>query len=83
MITAINDGEELLYRPLNPVVKSALEEREGDKNYVINRFPFLRVTCLQKLSLNESTKTNQTNNLVSYKDKIGCNKSVIDGFILK
>jgi hypothetical protein len=83
MITAINDGEELIYRPLNSVVKSALEEREGDKNYVINRFPFLRVTCLQKLSLNESTKTDQTNNLVSYKDKIGCNKSVIDGFIFE
>lgn len=83
MITAINDGEELLYRPLNPVVKKALEEREGSKNSVINRVPFLRVTCLQKLSLNESTKTDQTNNLVSYKDKIGCNKSVVEGFIFE
>jgi len=83
MITAINDGEELLYRPLNPVVKKALEDREGSKNSVINRFPFLRVTCLQKLSLNESTKTDQTNNLVSYKDKIGCNKSVVEGFIFE
>jgi hypothetical protein len=83
MITAINEGEELLYRPLNPVVKKALEDREDDKNSIINRFPFLRISCLQKLSFNESTKSNQTNNLISYKDKIGCNKSVIEGFVFE
>jgi len=83
MITAINEGDELLYRPLNPVVKKALEDRESDKNSVINRFPFLRISCLQKLSFNESTKSNQTNNLISYKDKIGCNKSVIEGFVFE
>lgn len=90
MITILTPDEQLKYLPMNSVIKKELEEREKDKLRMINKVPFLRVTCLQRLLFEDGTpEDGKQNNLSDIKERFGVTdqdgsiKSEVDGFIFE
>lgn len=90
MITILTPDEQLKYLPMNSVIKKELEEREKDKLRMINKVPFLRVTCLQRLLFEDGTpEDGKQNNLSDIRERFGVTdgdgstKSEVDGFIFE
>jgi len=84
MITVLNPGQQLEYLPIDQPIIEELTLREVDKNRLINRIPFLRVTCLQKVLLSDDEDKGKQNNLKdsTFKSVLGDRKQV-DGFIFE
>ena len=90
MITILSPDEQLKYLPMNSVIKQELEAREKDKLRMINKVPFLRVTCLQRLLFYDGTpEDGKQNNLSDIRERFGVTdhdgstKSEINGFVFE
>lgn len=84
MITVLNPGQQLKFLPIDQPIIDELTLREKDKNRLVNRVPFLRTTCLQKVLLSDDEDKGKQNNLKDsvFKSVLGDRKQV-DGFIFE
>jgi len=84
MITVLNPDQQLKFLPLDKPVVEELKKREKDKNRMVNRVPFMRVTCLQSVLLSDDEDPNKQNNLIdsTFKNILG-DKKQIDGFVFE
>lgn len=84
MRVAINEGEQLLYRPFPKKIVESLRDRESNKNFVYNTNPFVRINCLQSVSYKPSTDERPRDNFREVSDVIsGLSDVTYDGFTLK
>ena len=78
MITILSPDQEFNYEPIDESVKQELTKRESDKNRMIGKVPFVRLTCLQKVTYTNKEKSNKQDNIkgiLEYQDA--------DGFVLE
>ena len=78
MITILSPDQEFNYEPIDESVKQELTKRESDKNRMIGKVPFVRLTCLQKVTYTNEEKSNKQDNIkgiLEYQDA--------DGFVLE
>lgn len=84
MITILSPDEQLKYLPIRREISEELRRREQDKLRMVNKVPFLRVSCLQKV-----TYTDGDSNLSEVKNRVGTSDisntvmSTVDGFIFE
>jgi len=79
MKTIISPDAQLDLKPLNFNITKALENREGNKNFVYNYTPFVRVSCLQEVSYTEIDK-GKSNNLKEVRNSILTDSTHFNGF---
>lgn len=88
MITILNPGQQFKYEPISENIQKELIRRESDKLRMINKVPFIRLSCLQKLNFVDKEVPNKKNNIkeienkLNLTDELGNRKREVDGFTL-
>jgi len=83
MITILSPDQEFNYEPIDESVKQELTKRESDKNRMIGRVPFLRITCLQKVTNTNIENPNKENQLKETSEKLQLKNKQVDGFVFE
>ena len=83
MITILTPDQEFNYEPIDKEIRDELTRRESDKNRMIGRVPFVRLTCLQKVSYTNQEKQNKQNQLKETSETQQRENKDVDGFVLE
>lgn len=83
MITILSPDQEFNYEPISGSIKQELTKRESDKNRMIGRVPFVRLTCLQKVTYTNETNPNKQDYIQEAIDKQQQENKQVDGFVLE
>ena len=83
MITILSPDQQFKYEPIDESVKQELTKRESDKNRMIGRVPFVRLTCLQKVTYTNEEKLYKQNNYKETSETQQRENKQVDCFVLE
>jgi len=83
MITILSPDQQFYYEPIDESVKQELTKRESDKNRMIGRVPFVRLTCLQKVTYTNEEKLYKQSNYKETSETQQRENKQVDCFVLE